>query len=259
MRTKLLLGAATLAVGIASSMAQSNVYSVNIVGYVNVTCNPGYNTIVNQFTNNDVSIPGILGGAAAPGTLQNCQVLKFLSATGTFTDDIYDQGSGGWIDANSGNPSTNTVAPGEGFFFQNAQTTNITLTFVGQVPTQVVEKFAANAYTLGGTPSPVSIQLGTNNPAVNGQVNGTYVGDAFPAVQNMQYLTFTNSNTGAGAGFDTALIYDVGSGGWINSVSGNNQSPTPQVGRGFFIQNPDLVPHYWTNVLTVGDSSVTIH
>src|SRR5690242_9398184 len=38
MRTKsLLLSAAALAAGIASSVAQSNVYSVNVVGYVNST------------------------------------------------------------------------------------------------------------------------------------------------------------------------------------------------------------------------------
>ena len=36
MRTKLLAAAALLAAGVATSMAQSNVYSLNIVGYVNV-------------------------------------------------------------------------------------------------------------------------------------------------------------------------------------------------------------------------------
>src|SRR5262245_30453866 len=35
MRTKTLLCAAALAAGVATSMAQSNVYSLNVVGYVN--------------------------------------------------------------------------------------------------------------------------------------------------------------------------------------------------------------------------------
>src|SRR5437870_431669 len=36
MRTKVLLSMAALAAGVATSMAQSNVYSLNIVGYANV-------------------------------------------------------------------------------------------------------------------------------------------------------------------------------------------------------------------------------
>src|SRR5580704_8349750 len=42
MRTKtLLLTAALVAAGVASSMAQSNVYSLNIVGYVNIPVTKG--------------------------------------------------------------------------------------------------------------------------------------------------------------------------------------------------------------------------
>ena len=41
MRTKALLCAAALAAGTAASMAQSNVYSLNIVGYVNVPLTSG--------------------------------------------------------------------------------------------------------------------------------------------------------------------------------------------------------------------------
>src|SRR5437879_3681344 len=42
MRTKVLLGIAALAAGVATSMAQ-NVYSLNIVGYANVVNAPNYN------------------------------------------------------------------------------------------------------------------------------------------------------------------------------------------------------------------------
>jgi len=48
MRTKtLLLAAALSAAGIAASLAQSNVYSLNVVGYVNIPLVSGFNMIAN--------------------------------------------------------------------------------------------------------------------------------------------------------------------------------------------------------------------
>src|SRR4051812_16300088 len=58
MRTKtLLLSAVALAAGLLSSQAQSNVYSVNVVGYANITLQPGYNLISCPLlnSNNDVN------------------------------------------------------------------------------------------------------------------------------------------------------------------------------------------------------------
>src|SRR5690348_15250407 len=58
MRTKALLcAAALLAAGVATSMAQSNVYSLNVVGYVNVRMNQGLTMIANPLDagNNTVS------------------------------------------------------------------------------------------------------------------------------------------------------------------------------------------------------------
>ncbi len=51
MRIKALLCAAALAAGAVSSMAQSNVYSLNIVGYVNVPLVTGFNLIANPLDN----------------------------------------------------------------------------------------------------------------------------------------------------------------------------------------------------------------
>ena len=56
MRTKALLVAAAIAAGAVTAMAQSNVYSLNIVGYVNMTQNAGFKIWANPLntTNNDV-------------------------------------------------------------------------------------------------------------------------------------------------------------------------------------------------------------
>src|ERR1044071_5172553 len=64
MRTKALICAAgLLAASAVSSMAQGSVYSLNVVGYINVTLTNGFNLIANQldlngtlnFTNNTVT------------------------------------------------------------------------------------------------------------------------------------------------------------------------------------------------------------
>src|SRR5688500_15579957 len=75
MRTKtLLLTAALSAAGIATSMAQAPVYSVNAVGYVNTPLVPGYNLISNPLDNktgNDIQNlfkNGIQGGVFPLGS-----------------------------------------------------------------------------------------------------------------------------------------------------------------------------------------------
>jgi hypothetical protein len=64
MRTKLLLlSAAALVAGVASSMAQSNVYSVNVVGYVNQTLPAGALTAVaNPLSDGTNTLDSVFGG-----------------------------------------------------------------------------------------------------------------------------------------------------------------------------------------------------
>ena len=77
MRTKTtLVAAAILAAGIASSMAQANVYSLNVVGYVNVTVQGGgaYNLIANPLNNTTGNtLTNIFSGPQSPSS----QVLKW--------------------------------------------------------------------------------------------------------------------------------------------------------------------------------------
>src|SRR6185369_17551314 len=67
MRTKLLAAAAILAAGIASSMAQSNVYSLNVVGYVNRTFVGGglFSLTANPLNTTNNTLGGVFG---LPGT-----------------------------------------------------------------------------------------------------------------------------------------------------------------------------------------------
>ena len=125
MRTKTTLAAAAiLAAGLASSMAQANVYSLNVVGYVNTViqgggaynllCNPLNNTTGNTLTN-------LFSGPQA----NTSQVLKWDPAAVDFSAIQPSYGGGKW-DQNV------PLNVGEGFFYVN-QGATFTNTFVGDV------------------------------------------------------------------------------------------------------------------------------
>jgi len=117
MRTKtLLLTAALAAAGAVSSMAQ--VYSVNAVGYVNVTVPVGFSMIANPLKAADNSVAALL--AAPP---ENTTV--YLFANGKYSVDSFSLGS--WDDG------TEQLLPGGGAFIKNASSAAFTVTFVGEV------------------------------------------------------------------------------------------------------------------------------
>src|SRR5688572_16560937 len=111
MRTKLLAAAAILAAGAATSMAQSNVYSLNVVGYVNTVINGGstYTAVANPLNSTNNTLAGLFGGPGV-GLPTGSTVQKWNTGAADF--DVYTKtpfGSG-W----SGAGATTPLAPGEG-------------------------------------------------------------------------------------------------------------------------------------------------
>jgi hypothetical protein len=138
MRTKLVLAAAILAAGLASSMAQ-NVYSLNVVGYVNqtVTANTWYmwgNPLNAVGTDNGTEsvLTNLVSTAPSPqpNDWANSVVYGFVSGSYTAGDAYYP--NYGWFPGNVAGGGAD-LTPGNGFFFYPA--TNGTVTFVGQVTT----------------------------------------------------------------------------------------------------------------------------
>jgi len=118
MRTKtLLLTAALMAAGVASSMAQ--VYSVNAVGYVNLSIPGGFSMIANQFVAPSYKIKDLIPNPP-PGT-----VLYLFSNTGGYDVQTFDDLDLVW----SPNPNA-TLNLGGGAFILAPSTFN--LTFVGE-------------------------------------------------------------------------------------------------------------------------------
>jgi hypothetical protein len=120
MRTKALtLTAVFCALGLATASAQA-VYSVNVVGYINVEAPNGFSILANQLDNGNGNRLGDLLPTAPDGAT----VYKFTGAG--FDIVSYDE-----LDAAWSNPNL-TMAPGEAAFFRNPGAP-VTLTFVGEV------------------------------------------------------------------------------------------------------------------------------
>jgi hypothetical protein len=120
MRTiKALVCAAALAAGLATSLAQSNVYSINVVGYYNIPAAAGQLVVIaNQLntTNNTL-------GALIPNPPPSSFFYKFTGSWGTYQFDPDDLT---WYP-----DALVTMNLGEGAMFKAPA--NTTLTFVGEV------------------------------------------------------------------------------------------------------------------------------
>lgn len=136
MRTKtLLLAAAAAVAGIASLQAQSNVYSVNVVGYVNVTIPTGYSLIANPLQSSDNTVSNLFNASNPQGS-----TVFTWNGTGFFANKL-DEFGGGWD-----NPALD-LSPGKGFFINNGGAP-FTNTFVGEVLTGNLTNSLPVGYTL---------------------------------------------------------------------------------------------------------------
>lgn len=124
MRTKALLLTAALSVAAAATSMAQAVYSVNIVGYINLQLTPGFSLIANQLNaspNNKVS-------TLLPAPPNNTAVFKFNKTSGGF--DVMNFVDGAW------DSDALSLAPGEGAFVSidaEFAPTGATFTFVGEV------------------------------------------------------------------------------------------------------------------------------
>ncbi len=210
MRTKaLLLAAAFAAAGAATSMAQ--VYSVNAVGYVNVTLPSGFSMVSNPLDagagNNTVKK---LFSNIAGGVPNNSRVYLFSNATGAYTTVTYNSILGGWN--GPAGSADSEINPGSGAFFQNTTANPLTLTFVGEV------KQGANL----SNPIKVGFNIIANQVPQAGKLDA-FANSTFPGNNGDRVYRF-NPSTGAYQTFTFNSIL----GGWSPAL------PSINVGESFF-------------------------
>jgi hypothetical protein len=235
MRTKALLCAAALAAGALSVVAQGNVYSLNVVGYVNVSAPAGYSILANPLS------AGATNGANEIMPITDGEVI-LTYVNGSYKYNGYDSGFGGWIDENANPSPPPALPPGKGFFYFNPAATAQAITFVGQVvpsPGVTNSLSVAAGYSLIGSPMPVSGQLGTVTttgiPPVPGAVN-------LPIIDGMTLLPYV-------AGSYQYKGFDSGFGGWIDENASGIVAPTITAGVGFFFFNPLAGSVQWQQAL----------
>jgi hypothetical protein len=199
MRTKtILLSAAALAAGLASSVAQSNVYSVNVVGYVNQPLPAGtLACIANPLDNGTNDLNSVLGAVPAKSTAQIWNGSGFTSSVkGT-----------GW------SPNF-SIPPGVGLFVNSKSA--VTNTYVGNVLANV------GASVTNALPSGQLVLVGSQLPYA-GDLNDTNLALNLPAKSAAQ--TWNGSGYTAsvrGTSWSPALPIAVGQGFFLNSKAAYN-------------------------------------
>jgi hypothetical protein len=201
MRTRtLFLSAAALVAGLASSVAQSNVYSVNVVGYVNKVLPANQQVaIANPLDNGTNDLNSVLGTLPAKSTA------SLWNGTG-FTTSI--KGASAW------NPNE-SIPPGTGLFVNSKSAW--TNTFVGSVVVNSGESIT------NALPAGTQVLVGSMIPYA-GDLNNTNINLALPAKSTASFWTGTSYDTsirGASA-WNPNLPIEVGQGFFLNSKSAYN-------------------------------------
>jgi len=221
MRTKiLLLTAALSAAGVANSMAQGTVFSVNAVGYVNVDVPPKFSMIANPLdtTNNTVS-------ALFPNTLPDGTTIYKFSG-GTYA--INSLSFGEWAD-----PAM-TLNPGEGAFIRNPGTTSFKVTFVGEVLQGVLSNAIPAGFSIRASKVPQAGKLGTGaSPLPAGELG-------FPAGEGDQVYTFNSATQ-----LYRTDAFSFGEWGGDSGAGG----PALNVAEAFFVNK--LVASNWVRTFSV--------
>ena len=235
MRTKaLLLTTALGLVGVAGVSAQS-VYSVNAVGYVNVSLLNGFNLIANPLNGTNNSLNTVIPAAPNNSIISRWSVQNqgFLAGD-TYFEIAPGDPANGWYDAGFALSST-VINPGEAFFIQNPGSTT-SITFVGEVPQGVAltNKIGAN--------------FGFYSSIVPQSASLLSIG--FPGVNNLTYTTWNAASQGYGS---TLTYFEIAPGDPANGFydGGFQLTPAiPNVAQGFLIFNPGVSVD-WTRSFSV--------
>jgi hypothetical protein len=234
MRTKTLALSAMLgALGTASVVAQTNVYSINAVGYINITLAPGFNMVACQLTTTNNSIRYLFPNAS--GVFNNCVVSKWNNATSSYSTDVGSNSSSyssGWVGG-----GTIAVNPGEAIWFKNVATSNLTTTFVGTVPQGTNIVGIATGFNMIASPVPFSGDVVTNMGLTNYN-NGDKV------------FVWNNPAVGFPHGTYTTAVTDFSSGTQGYMSQWDTPDPSANVGQGFWY-NAVAPGLSWTQIFSI--------
>jgi len=240
MRKTLLMAAAALAAGVMSS--QAGVYSLNIVGYINIPVPANQFTLIaNQLDTGSNTVDNVLqsGAVSSDTTLLYWTGSQFQQFIYYNTGDSPDGGQGWYQTFGLGLPATNSLAPSQGVFAHSSSA--ITMTTVGTVLTGTNLINVPTGQFIYSYPVPLGGQSldqmgfpGTSSADTCLIWNGH-------AYQQYIYYNTSDSPDGGQGWYQT---YGAGT-----NVSGQ-ASFWPPAGGSLFINHP-LPPLTWTNIFNV--------
>jgi len=237
MRTKTLALSTMLGMlGTASLVAQTNVYSINAVGYINLTLSPGFNMIACQLQTGSNTVGGLFNDAS--GIYDGCQVYKYNPATTNYAVDLGDSQGSSYANGWDGN-GVITMNPGEAIWFKNAASSNLVVTFVGTVPQGTNNVTIHNGFNMISSPVPFSGDIVTNMGLTN----------YYPTADGTEVYVFNNPAPGHPTGAYTVSLVDLagGSSGYHSQWDGPD--PTANVGQGFWWKS--TAPITWSQVFSI--------
>jgi hypothetical protein len=216
MRTKLILGVAAIAASALTAVAQSNVYSLNVVGYINLPLVEGYNLVANQLdadgTGTNNSVATVLANVPV-----NTAVFKWTGAAYSVANYAKNK-----LGTATNWDNIITLNPGQGFWVQiPAGAGAQTVTTVGQV----LQGTLVNPYlTTGGGYSLLSDQVPLAGTL---QTNLAYVPQLNDAVfkwnsasQSYAVYNYAKNKLGTATNWDNGdPPIAVGEGFWLNSAT----------------------------------------
>jgi hypothetical protein len=227
MRTKsIILSAIVGALSSVSLMAQ--VYSLNAVGYINVTCPPGFSILANQLNTTNNNISPMLDSQLLDGNHDGVTIYKY-DPVGGF-DDILVVVQAGPVVSWQGSATNSTLNPGEAAFIFNPFSTNFNLTFVGTVPQGSLTNALSQNFNLVSAVVPQAAALDTSMGLKPTPGDTVYFYDSV-------------------LGYDAIYAYTPG--GWQVSNPSLPPSPTPNVGQGFFYYSAASGTTNWVNNFSV--------
>ncbi len=197
MRRTTLLLPAMAAMALTASAATSS----NIVGYVKLSLKPKFNLVANQLDNGAGNKVADLFKAPLP---DGFAVFKFNGTTYASISFV----DGAW----EGDDLNMTAAPGEGVFVSNPSTSNVAVTFVGEVKTgsSTVNLTGGNKFSIVSSVIPQSVKLDDAG---------------FPATEGDSVFRFNGSTYASDSFVD---------GAWEGDSGGS--APTVAVGEAFFVR-----------------------
>jgi len=233
--TTLLVAAAALAAGIITSNAQ--VYSQNIVGYVNqpLPGNGAYTLITAPLTSTTNAIDQLMPSLQAGDTIYLWTGSGYYSST-FIGGNAGPQGQN-WFDVNNNWTNSPTINPGFGFFYSTQSGSQETNTFVGTVQLTNSIALAGNgAYGLVASTAPIAGYLDNTNfnlPLQPGDTLYIWTGNGY----------YSDTFIGGNAGPAGQNWFDVNN-NWTNA-------PFANVGQGFFYSTQSGSAEVWNQNLIV--------